>query len=168
LYLKKNYILPHNNLDYYQNHGLFESSLIEWCKQFGSSDKIFLDIGSHSGTYAISLAKHFAKVYAFEPQRMTYYTLCGSVALSNLDNVHCLNFGLGSAEQVGNKELKIISADGGGSTIQELQPHQQLLATETIEIRTLDSLQLENVGFIKMDVEGNELDVLRGAISSIS
>lgn len=48
---------------------------------------------------------------------MTFYTLCGSVALSNLRNVQCLNFGLGSADQVGKKELKIISDNGGGSTV---------------------------------------------------
>ena len=82
------FILPANNIDYYNNCGLFESGLIDWSKQFCSKDRIFLDIGSHTGTYAISLADHSAGVYAFEPQRMTYYALCGSVALSNKTNIH--------------------------------------------------------------------------------
>ena len=164
---KLNFILPDNNRDYYASNGLFENNLIEWSKQFGAPDKNFLDIGAHSGTYSLCLARNFNQVYAFEPQRMTFYTLCGSVALSNLRNIQCLNFGLGSSVQSGSTELKIISADGGGSTIQPVHSDQQILAVETVEIRTLDSLQLENVGFIKMDVEGNELDVLRGGISSI-
>ena len=66
---KLNYILPANNLDYYRTYGLFECGLIDWCRQFGASDKTFLDIGAHSGTYALSLAGVFDRVYAFEPQR---------------------------------------------------------------------------------------------------
>jgi hypothetical protein len=115
---KKNmYILPYNNLDYYKNYGLFEKNLIEWSKQFCSIDKNMLDIGAHSGTYAISLAHLCNKVYAFEPQQMTYYSLCGSVALSNIQNIDCIKYGLGSESQVGLQTLNIVSDDGGGSTL---------------------------------------------------
>ena len=104
-------------------------------------------------------------MYSFEPQKMTYYSLCGSVALSNLKNVTCHNFGLGSQEQVGEKELFIVSNDGGGSTL--IKNQSPVLSTETVTIRTLDSLQLKNVGFIKMDVEENELNVLKGAVETL-
>ena len=50
----KTYILPQVNIDYYIKYGLFESNLIDWIKQFCSKEKIFLDIGAHSGTYSIS------------------------------------------------------------------------------------------------------------------
>ena len=159
------FILPSNNLSYYSNHGLFESSLIEWSKQFCFSNKTTLDIGAHSGTYSLCLANRSQQVYSFEPQRMTYYSLCGSVALSNLKNVTCLNFGLGSPEQVGEKELFIVSNDGGGSTL--IKNQNQVLTTETVTIRTLDSLGLKNIGFIKMDVEENELNVLKGAVETL-
>lgn len=157
---KQVFVLPHVNLPYYAQHGLFEKGLIEWCKQFCSKDKIFLDIGAHTGTYAISLADSSGEVYAFEPQRDTYYALCGGVALSNLKNIKCLNFGLGSPDQVGKKSLKIVSNDGGGSS---LHSTSNILREEEIEIRTLDSLNLNDIGFIKMDVEENELFVLKGA-----
>ena len=68
-----------------------------------------LDIGAHTGTYTVSLAQYCNHVYAFEPQKMTYYALCGSIALSNLTNVTCLNVGLGSNEQVGKQTLNIIT-----------------------------------------------------------
>jgi hypothetical protein len=48
---------------------------------------------------------------------MTYYSLCGSIALSNIKNAVCLNFGLGRQDQVGKQTLNIITLDGGGSTI---------------------------------------------------
>jgi FkbM family methyltransferase len=88
---------------------------------------------------------------------MTYYSLCGSIALSNIKNVTCINFGLGSLEQVGKQTLNIVSIDGGGST---LHTNNNILKTEEIEVRTLDSFNIDNIGFIKIDVEENELQVL--------
>jgi len=161
----KTYILPHVNIEYYMKHGLFESNLIDWSRQFCNKEKIFLDIGAHSGTYSICLADSCKHVYSFEPQKMTYYSLCGSVALSNINNITCINFGLGSAEQIGTQTLNIVSNDGGGSSL--FVNNTNVLTTEKIQINTLDSLNLENVGFIKMDVEENELFVLKGALITL-
>lgn len=158
------HLLPHVNVDYYMKHGLFESNIIEWCKQLCSSDKNTLDIGAHSGTYALNLSDCSKNVYAFEPQRATYYSLCGGVCLSGKQNVECIQYGLGSLEQCGVKELSIVSQDGGGST---LHPTSRVLRTENIEIRTLDSFHLDNIGFIKMDVEENELYVLQGGVDTL-
>lgn len=155
----KVYILPKNNINYYINNGLFEKNLIEWCKQFCKKDKNILDIGAHSGTYSISLAEYCNKIYAFEPHRMTFYSLCGSIALSNIENVICLNYGLGTIEQAGKQMLNIISLDGGGSSLHN-DNNNNILYTEEIEIRTLDSYNIDNISFIKIDVENNELQVL--------
>lgn len=119
-----------------------------------------LDIGAHSGTYTISLAENCKHVYSFEPQKMTYYSLCGSVALSNIKNVTCLNIGLGSEEQVGKQKLNIVSLDGGGSTLHS-SSSVNVLETEEIEIRTLDSFNIDNIGFIKIDIEDNEFQALQ-------
>lgn len=162
---KNVYLLPRVNLEYYTKNGLFENYLIEWSKQLCSKDKAFLDIGAHTGTYTVSLASYCKHVYSFEPQKMTYYALCGSVALSNIDNVTCFNTGLGSNEQIGQQTLKIVSNDGGGSSI---HAETGILKEETIQINTLDNFQLSNIGFIKMDVEENELHVLKGAMETLS
>lgn len=159
------HILPKINLEYYTIYGLFENQLIEWCKQFCSPETNVLDIGAHSGTYSISLAGVSNRVYAFEPQKMTYYALCGSVALSGLENIDCHKVGLGSSDQVGIQSLKIVSNDGGGSS---LHSTTGILREEPIEIITLDSLNLSNIGFIKMDVEENELFVLQGGLETLA
>ena len=161
---QETHILPQTNLEYYATQGLFESQLIDWCKQFCKKDKVFLDIGAHSGTYTISLSAYAKHVYAFEPQKMTYYSLCGGVALSNKDNVTCYQYGLGSPEQVGKQTLKIVSNDGGGSSMHSIDG---VLREETIEVRTLDEFNITDIGFIKMDVEENELYVLKGAIKTL-
>jgi FkbM family methyltransferase len=161
---KNIYILPYNNIEYYRSYGLFEKNLIEWSKQFCTIDKNILDIGAHSGTYAISLAQCCNLVYAFEPQQMTYYSLCGSVALSNIQNINCIKYGLGSEDQVGIQTLNIVSDDGGGST---LLGSTSVLKTENIEVKTLDRFNITNISFIKMDVEDNELNVLRGGLKTL-
>lgn len=164
----KSYILPKNNINYYIENGLFEKNIIEWSTILCSKDKDMLDIGAHTGTYAISLAKHCNHVYAFEPQKMTYYALCGSVALSNATNVTCLQIGLSSVEQVGKQTLNGISVDGGGSTLHKDAINvSNILYTEEIEIKTLDSYNFTNIGFIKLDVENNELQVLQNSINTL-
>ena len=161
------YLMPAVNHAYYADRGLFENSLIEWCKQFCKKDAIFLDIGAHTGSYAITLAPYAKTVYAFEPQRLTYYALCGGVALSGAKNIECLKYGLGNTGQIGKQTLNIVSNDGGGSTMHFQEPGK-ILATETIDICTLDSLNIEGkISFIKMDVEENELFVLQGGMDTI-
>jgi len=159
------YFLPESLMMYYCQHGLYESNLIEWCKQFCSKTTVFLDVGAHTGTYTLSLSSFCKEVYSFEPQKMTYYALCGSVALSNLTNVTCLNVGLGSIDQKGETTLNIVGEDGGCSTMHT--PDAPVLRTETIHVDTLDAIAekyaISNVGFIKMDVEDNEYDVFKGA-----
>lgn len=162
----KTYILPYSNFPYYIQNGLFEKYLIDWSRQYCDKTKTMLDIGSHSGTYCISLSDDCANIYAFEPQRLTYYSLCGSVALSNIKNINCINVGLGSEDQVGDMLLNIVSLDGGGSTL-HTDDSIQILNTESVKIITLDSLNLLNIGFIKIDVEGNELNVLKGSLNTL-
>jgi FkbM family methyltransferase len=161
---KASYILPANNLPYYIQHGLFEKGLIQWCKQFCKQGTI-LDIGAHTGTYSIALAPHASSVHSFEPQKMTYYALCGSIALSNSQNVTAHNVALGAPDQVGKMTLNIRSHDGGGSSLQSFA--DPVIAQEQVEVRTLDSYNFRNITFIKMDVEDNELNVLKGAAQTI-
>jgi FkbM family methyltransferase len=162
------FLLPATHMPYYSQYGLNEDSLIEWSKQFCRKDAIFLDIGAHTGSYAITMAPYAKKVFAFEPQRMTYYALCGGVALSGAFNVECCPFGLGDESQVGNVPLYIVSTDGGGSTIQTPLSTGSIIGTETVSIRTLDSLELPGpISFIKIDVEQNEKNVLEGGIRTI-
>lgn len=162
------YLMPSVNHAYYAERGLFEASLIDWCKQFCSKDALILDIGAHTGSYSISLAPHAKAVYAYEPQKMTYYALCGSTALSGASNVTCYQWGLGSKAQEGTLTLNIVSNDGGGSTVHAPANKSNILRTESIEIKTLDSMNIQDkISFIKMDVEENELQVLQGGMETI-
>jgi len=84
------FVLPDAKIHDYYNGGLIEGNIIEWTKQFCAPNGIFLDVGSETGVYSICLSELCQKVYAFEPKKMDYYALCGSVAMSNKENITCL------------------------------------------------------------------------------
>lgn len=169
------YIMAHPNStsQHMLQHGIFEKELIEQCKSMSQSvqsvenGKVFLDIGAHIGSYTINLARYFAHTYAFEAQKSTYYMLCGNVALNDLSKIvttkHCA---LSNYENDGKMlTLNIVSADGGGSSVKLL--NESVIETESVISKPLDYFQIENIGLIKMDVEGGELDVLKGALQTL-
>lgn len=163
-----------NNVsDWILSDGEPEINLIKWCEQFLNKDKIFIDIGAHMGTYTINLAPFCNKVYSFEPQKMTYYQLCGGIALNELYNVTAHNFALGTTEESGTiTSLNIQSIDGGGSTIDHNIIESQngvLIGSENILLKCLDDFDFDlPIGLIKIDVEGYELNVIKGAIKTLT
>jgi len=162
---KNIYILPSKDWVYYKKNGLFEKPLINWCKQFCNKNKNLLDIGAQTGTYTISLAGEFNHVYSFEPHKNTYYALCGGIVLSKLKNVTCFQFGLGSLDQCGkyprsgSTEHLFDVVDAGFSEVEVTG----VVYTEEIKIKTLDQFKIDNISFIKIDVENNEYNILLGA-----
>lgn len=142
--------------------GIPERALIEWAKQFFDKDKTFIDCGAHMGSYSILLADGFKRVEAFEAQRRTYFQLCGNIFANEKCNIAPHNVAI-TSHQEANKEVKlsIVSEDGGGSTICETS--EPVLKTETVRTKSIDGFMPTRVGLIKLDIEGNELNALKGA-----
>ena len=151
----------------YQDN-LPEFSLIEWCKStFGQRDKLFLDIGAHVGTYSWGLAPYFQHVHAFEPNREAYNCLCANSYLKGTTHritTHCL----GLSDQNSLQTYYLRSNDGGGNGFTYLgNDRDHASVARTLETRTLDSYGFDNIGFIKIDVEGHEKQVLQGALETL-
>lgn len=130
-----------------------------------------LDIGANIGWYTINLAKRFprAEIYSFEPVSPTYELLTKNVQRNRLPNVTLLNFGLSDKE-----ETKDLYYFRGGSSIASIinfadNPKAQKIPCR---FRSLDKVVAESnlkaVNFIKCDVEGSELLVLRGGEKTIT
>ena len=143
--------------------GMAEKSLIHWVSDnFIKPDKNFLDIGAHVGTYAWTCGKKAAHTYAFECSPKTFCYLAANIALHGLEErISPYPFALGNAD--GHIDYFVRSADGGGNGVKPLSTADNSVRRIKIPMKTLDSFGLTNVGFIKMDVEGFEKEVLEGA-----
>jgi FkbM family methyltransferase len=117
------------------------------------------DVGSNWGYHTMVAAGTHAKltVHAFEPTPETFKDLAGCIEQAGLSGmVTCHNFALSSADG----KAFMTMPDGLHSGFAEVSREGGMAG---IEIRRLDSLNLPKPDFIKMDVEGHEIEVLKGA-----
>ncbi|MCG5524330.1 FkbM family methyltransferase [Ectothiorhodospira haloalkaliphila] len=124
-----------------------------------------IDIGANIGIYTYFLSKHSAHVHAFEPNPVLAKHLSELFPQATIRNV-----ALSDKQQI--LSLKIPKSDQGPDHAQgsiSCEYHNDEVAQSfTIEAIPLDSLTFKNVGFIKIDVEQHELQVLRGAQHTIA
>jgi len=147
-----------------QHGGAPEAQLIDWATQLVRADQSFIDVGAHVGSWAQHFAQKCRHVDAFEPQHSTYKRLCEGVQIAGLTNVSCHDVALGARGEV---DLHIVSVDGGGST---LRPRDELgsdLSVDRVRAAQLDDYVFIDVGLIKIDAEGAERDILRGALKTL-
>ena len=115
--------------------------------------RIAVDVGAHVGLWTMQLATRFENVIAFEP--VAEFREC-FVKNAWTRGVKCFPFALGA--EPGRVAMKIPPLDGGLDT-----GGTHVSGSGDIEMRTLDSYNLAVVDFLKIDCEGYELEVLKGA-----
>ena len=123
-----------------------------------------LDIGANIGTHTVVLAELADYVHAFEPQPAVFDLLKRNVAANGAANVTCHQLGLGERNGTAIVEEQLLRGglNVGGARLVEGADGQ-------VRIVPLDSLAVGGrIGFIKLDVEGFECAVLRGARQTIA
>lgn len=141
----------------------YEHALVHWAIDMIEPGKVFLDIGAHVGTWSLAFAKKCAKVHSFEPTPRTFNFLCGNIALNNLDD-RIVAHNLALADKAGRLPIHIGSPDGGGNSLLQMVDRKP---SWMVEVKTLDSLGLTNIGMIKIDVEGFEKNVIQGGLETL-
>ncbi len=133
-----------------------QEDVIDLISAFIHKESIVIDIGAHIGTLAIPLARRAKKVIAFEPVPSSFALLKQNVELNGV-SIDTRNKGL--AEHRGHARLKVVNVSNAGANT--LTPGEGELV-----LSILDD-EVESADFIKIDVEGMELGVLRGGMRLI-
>jgi len=128
--------------------------------EFVPPDRAAVDVGVWWGPWTYMLAKRVPRVDSFEPNP----DLVAALALAMPSNVHLHGVALG--EIAGEAGLWIppggMGTEGRATLEADWRPATGGRMV-TVQTETLDSFDLDDVGFIKIDVEGHEFAVLRGA-----
>lgn len=152
----------------YATTGLYERDIIEWARDtLVTPGKDVLDIGAHYGIYAVELAKK-AHVHAFECSPKSFNYLCANIALRDL-HTKITRYNVALGNETGTTSYYVRDPkDGGGNGIVKFDYDvQRNTPAISVPLRTLDSFGLTNIGFIKLDVEGAEQQVLEGGVETL-
>ena len=125
-----------------------------------------IHVGAHLGQEVEQYTKYdVSKIYLFEPQIEIFNNLVKK--MKRYENVSCFNIALGSQNQV-NTLYKSEGNEGKSSSILEpnyhlkVQPNIHFNDTEEITIQRFDDLGIDTLNFLTLDVQGYELEALKG------
>ena len=130
-------------------------------------DDVVVDVGAHVGIFALKAARRGRLVIAVEPFPSNFKLLLMNTKINRLENVIPVNVALGSYD--GEVELLIATRSCLHTISDFRQSTQEEISNKKLKVRlkTLDSLMhelgIKKIGFIKIDAEGAELDILKGA-----
>jgi FkbM family methyltransferase len=135
--------------------------------RLGAGD-IALDVGANLGWYSVllnRLSAPGARIFAFEPDPRTYGLLLTNLAANEATRVTALNIALGA--EAGSATLRRYKDSNNGR--HSLIPGDDIAGSITVLLDTLDAFAAaqgiagQRIAFMKIDVEGFEYFVLRGA-----
>jgi FkbM family methyltransferase len=139
--------------------------------RFVPPSAVVFDVGAHAGQYTKLFARvaSSGRVYAFEPGSYARAILRMVVTLRRLSNVSVVPMALGAACGVDTLSMPVKPGGSFGFGLSHLGRPQErwtTVAQELVGLTTLDvvaaALDLDRLDFIKADVEGWELALLRG------
>lgn len=149
-----------------EKYGEYAQAEVEFLCSVVRQGDVVVDAGANIGAIAVPLAQAVGprgKVLAFEPQRLVFQMLCANAVLNGLTNVHAVSSALGA--QLGKLYLTTPNYEREGNFGAVSLGRDGLSGAE---VHTVDLVDLDRLDLMKVDVEGMEADVLRGAEKTIA
>ncbi len=157
----------------------WDSHLKPVIERAGRFDGSAIDAGAYLGFHSVYMARFFRTVHAFEPQVEIYRMLCTNLLLNKCRNVTAVNSALYNvpgylrlADSV-RQEIPLPVTDGavdydrvGNAAVLTFQLTDES-DLQRVCTRTIDQLDLMDLALIKVDTQGSDLHVLKGARATI-
>jgi FkbM family methyltransferase len=143
--------------------GSFEPLLSQRLRALTPPGGVWIDVGANVGYVSMLAARWvgpLGRVYSFEPARQTFDRLRANLALNRVTNV--VPFQLGCSSAVGEVELVVPGEDLGRSHVAQAGEQGERVAIVTLDAH-FASQPLDRLDFLKIDAEGHDLEVLKGA-----
>ena len=134
-----------------------------------------VDVGAHIGLYSLIAAKRVGtsgKVIAIEPDPENFKILKKNILLNQLTNVEAVECAVYSTRE--KLKLFLPELEQGRTIFNTVMQDRARTSNNFLEVEanTLDNILIENnvqrVNYLKIDVEGAELEVLKGAVNTLS
>jgi len=157
------------------SQGRFEEAEIAFVGRYVKPGMTVLDIGAHHGLYTLLASKRVGpngRIFCFEPSTRERNALLQHLRLNRCKNVTVESLAVGSE----NTDAQLFVVEGVQTGCNSLRkPAEDVSGTLnplTVQVVKLDDWlagrEIEKVDFLKLDVEGGELEVLKGALSLTS
>lgn len=149
--------------------GEFEQEEVAIIKEFLATTDLFVDIGANIGFYTCLALQSGKHVVAVEPKRSNLDLLCQNVTINGWINGECEVQPFGLSDKAGL--LKLYGATGTAASLLKGWAGHSEKFSEIVPVTSLDKI-LRGVSpdtkiFLKVDVEGAEYSVLRGALHTL-
>jgi len=140
-------------------------SLSEDLKRAGIEPEVIMDIGANIGqsAYEFYFTWPSVKVYCFEPVKTTFGELSSNT--DSLENVSCHRVAIGNQE--GEATIHVHDQSGMSSLSVEEGSRTERVPVTTLD-RIADQMGIDQIDLLKVDVEGHEMNVLKGANKMLS
>lgn len=145
----------------------YESETLElWTPLLGELDTI-LDVGANLGNHTLFWSRIAKHIYAFEPYAPNYENLQQNIRQNRLERV-VTTIQKAVGRDAGHAVLSNVDDRNFGATTFQLDDGQHSDSYEVISLdQFVQDARLSSVDLIKIDTEGFEIDVLRGALTLI-
>ena len=147
----------------YGEYNRYEAELL---KQLCGTDDVVVEVGANVGSHSVGLAKQVGpggRLVAVEPQAEVFQALCANVALNGLHNVDCLQCALGEEPGTLNVRPQDYEREGNFGAVSLGVADGSPVAVFRLD----DVFRYDRLRLLKIDVEGMEAEVLRGASETI-
>ena len=146
----------------------YEKDKFAKCMEYAEKKpmRIALDIGAHIGIWTRRLSNLYEHVHCFEPVEDAIK--CHRRNTSTITNTTLYEHALGSKEEI--LDMKIIEGRGGNNSFhfgKEGKTRKYEHKTVSMKVHALDHYCLDNVDFMKIDIESHELEMLKGAVETL-